>query len=98
MPRRRGTIFVVGGYGAVGRVAAAVLGERYPGRVLAAGRDARKSGAFSRETGRQVLPLRLDLADARSVDAALDGARLAVLCAEQGNADFARACLDRGVH
>ena len=98
MRRRRGAIVVVGGYGAVGRVAAAVPGAWYPGRVFAPGRDARKAGAFSRETGRQVLPPRLDLADARSIDAALDGARLAVVCAEQGNAGFARACLDRGVH
>ena len=45
--RKKGDgIVVLGGYGAVGRAACAVLGESFPGRVLAAGRDSGKAEAL----------------------------------------------------
>ncbi|CAA9456471.1 MAG: hypothetical protein AVDCRST_MAG02-2348 [uncultured Rubrobacteraceae bacterium] len=96
--RGRDGIVVLGGYGAVGRVACEILGSRFPGRVFAAGRDPGQAEAFSRETGGRVLPLGLDLADPREADRALDRARIAVACAGRDDIGFARACLERGVH
>ena len=94
----RDGIVVLGGYGAVGRVACEILGRRFPGRVLAAGRDLEQAEALSRGTGRRVLPFGLDLADPRGADRALDGAGIVVACAGRDDAGFARACLERGVH
>jgi saccharopine dehydrogenase-like NADP-dependent oxidoreductase len=50
----RENIVVVGGYGHVGQVVSTTLGERFLGRVLAAGRDFEKAEAFSLKTDRRV--------------------------------------------
>jgi len=93
-----GNVVVIGGYGNVGQVVCTMLGNRIPGRVFAAGRNLEKAEAFSVETGRRVLPLEVDVSDIRSVEAALEGARLVVMCVDQKDTDFVRACIDRGVH
>ena len=41
--------------------------------------------------------LRVDLADQRDVEAALDGVGVVLMCAETGNARVARAALERGI-
>lgn len=91
-------IVVIGGYGHVGKVICDILGHRFPGRVFAAGRDFEKAEALSSESDRRVLPLQIDLTDARSVEKTLDNARLVVVCVDQEDTSFARTCLDRGVH
>lgn len=96
--RGRDGIVVIGGYGAVGRVTSTILGERFPGRVLAAGRSFDEAEALSLRTGRKVLPLGLDLANPLEVGRALDAARIVVACAGRDDAEFARECLDRSIH
>lgn len=80
-------IVILGGYGAVGREAAAVLSASHD--VVVAGRNppATVPGATT---------LRVDLRD--DVESALDGAYAVLMCAEVGNARIARACMERGVH
>ncbi|MEV1122089.1 saccharopine dehydrogenase NADP-binding domain-containing protein [Actinosynnema sp. NPDC049800] len=80
-------VVVFGGYGAVGREAAAVLSSSHD--VVVAGRNppATVPGATA---------VRVDLRG--DVTGALDGADAVLMCAEVDNARIARACLDRGVH
>lgn len=83
-------VVVFGGYGAVGREAAALLSRWY--EVVVAGRDPAKAPVPG------TTPLRVDLRDHADVERALEGAYAVLMCAEVGNARVARACLERGVH
>jgi hypothetical protein len=80
-------VVILGGYGAVGREAAAVLSSSHD--VVVAGRNppAVVPGATA---------VRVDLRG--DVDGVLDGAHAVLMCAEVDNARIARACMDRGVH
>jgi saccharopine dehydrogenase-like NADP-dependent oxidoreductase len=89
---------VVIGYGAVGGAVCALLADRLPLRVVAAGRNLGKAEAFSRKTGGRVLPLQLDLDDPSGSAEALEGAKVVVACAEPDDAAFAREVLGRGIH
>ncbi len=80
---------VFGGYGAVGREAAAVLSASHD--VVVAGRD--PAAAVPGTT-----TLRVDLRDDAAVQRALHGAYAVLMCADMDNARIARACLARGVH
>jgi saccharopine dehydrogenase-like NADP-dependent oxidoreductase len=91
-------ILIVGGYGQVGRVVAERLGRLFPGLVVAAGRNLERAEAFACRTSGRVRPRLLDATVLREPDAALGDARVVVMCVDQPNAGFARACLSRGVH
>ncbi|MEU4443303.1 saccharopine dehydrogenase NADP-binding domain-containing protein [Actinosynnema sp. NPDC050801] len=82
-------IVIFGGYGAVGREAAAVLSPAH--EVVVAGRNAAA-------TVPGTTTLRVDLRDDGDVQRALDGTYAVLMCAEVDNARIARACLERGVH
>lgn len=96
--RRRGEIVVLGGYGAVGRAAAARLHRWFPGRVVIAGRDGRRAAAAAREIADTVRAREVDVGDEPAVARAIDGAGVAVVCVEHANVTVARACLERGVN
>jgi hypothetical protein len=97
---------ILGGYGAVGREAAADLltsAAAHPGpaagpagldgaAVLVAGRRPELARPVPGATA-----IRVDLADQRQVEAALDGVGAVLMCAEIGNARVARAALERGI-
>ena len=51
-----GNILIVGGYGSVGRVIAATLGNRFPGQVIAGGRNYQKARELSLETQEKAWP------------------------------------------
>lgn len=89
----RGRILVIGGYGAVGAAVSARLGEWFPGRVVAAGRDeirARRLGGVRVDIG--------DLDGFRRVLDKLGDVSAVVLCVEPEHASPARICLERGIH
>jgi hypothetical protein len=92
------TIVVVGGYGAVGRVAALMLSAWFPGRVVVAGRDLGRAAEFARSTRGAVTARRIDVERAADVADMLEGASVVVMCVERANEAVARACLERGVH
>ncbi|TQM29352.1 saccharopine dehydrogenase NADP-binding domain-containing protein [Nocardia bhagyanarayanae] len=86
------TVVILGGYGAVGREAAAVL--------VAAGRRVRLVGRRP-ERARAVdgaEMVRADIADDGQLAGVLDDASVVLMCAELDNARVARACFERGVH
>ncbi|MFD1366294.1 NAD(P)H-binding protein [Actinoplanes sichuanensis] len=78
---------IVGGYGAVGREAAAGLAGHT--EVVVAGRNP--------DQAKHPTAIRLDLRDPEQIDAALDGVDAVLMCVETGNAHLARACLARGI-
>ena len=94
----RDKILICGGYGQVGRVIATRLGERLPGRVVVAGRNQERAAALAQAAQGRLIPRGLDLADEAGWGSALHDASLAIVCLEQNNAAFARACLERGTH
>ena len=91
-----GKILVVGGYGSVGRVISTTLGNRFPSRVVAAGRNYHKAKQLSSETQQQVLPLALDVLNVRESD--LRDVAVVVMCTERADTQFVEQCLQRGIH
>jgi hypothetical protein len=89
---------ILGGYGAVGReaaaglLAAAATHPASPAVVLVAGRRPELARPVPGATA-----IRVDLADQRQVEAALDGVGAVLMCAEIGNLRVARAALERGI-
>lgn len=95
----RGSIVVVGGYGAVGRGVALSLAPVFPGQVIVAGRDLDRARALAARAPRGTLGWqRVDVDSPTDVALLLRDAAVAVMCVERGNVEFARACLERGVH
>ncbi|AFC29349.1 hypothetical protein PM3016_2461 [Paenibacillus mucilaginosus 3016] len=90
-------ILVVGGYGQVGQVVCRTLGEQFPGRVYAAGRDERKAGEFAAASEGTVKPLRMDVRDPGSATL-LEQAALVVMCVDQENTRFVEQCLAQHTH
>ena len=93
-----GRIVVVGGYGAVGRVAARTLAGWFPGQVVVAGRDPGRAEAVARSMPGALAAQQLDVTREDDVRRALQGASMVVTCVEQANEPLARACLERGIH
>ncbi|MEU5876650.1 saccharopine dehydrogenase NADP-binding domain-containing protein [Spirillospora sp. NPDC047279] len=83
-------IVLIGGYGAVGREAAALLAGWYPGAVVLAGRHPERARPVPGTTA-----MRIDLDD---LDGVLDGTDAVVMCVDHGNVRVARACFERGIH
>lgn len=90
-------IIVVGGYGHVGQILSKELGERYPGKVYAAGRSYEKAEKFAESTNNKVIPMQLDTESAADASQ-LKEAKVIVMCLDQKNTDFVRLCLTRGIH
>ncbi|MEO3947732.1 saccharopine dehydrogenase NADP-binding domain-containing protein [Gorillibacterium sp. CAU 1737] len=89
-------IVVVGGYGQVGQMICRELGERYPGRVVAAGRSLEKAERFSRSTNGKVMPMRLDVGDA-VVPEAMRDVKVIIMCLDQADVSFVRSCIRLGI-
>ena len=81
---------ILGGYGAVGREAAAALVAHTT--VIVAGRRPERARPVPGPPS-----IRVDLTDLRQVEAALDDVDAVLMCVEIDNARIARACLDRGI-
>jgi saccharopine dehydrogenase (NAD+, L-lysine forming) len=95
--RMKTRIVVIGGYGHVGQAICRQLGERYPGLVYAAGRSAERAEAFTQSTGGQVLPMVFDLSQWKD-ESWLSTVRLVIMCMDQTDHAFVRACLRTGTH
>ncbi|WP_336779791.1 saccharopine dehydrogenase family protein [Paenibacillus illinoisensis] len=88
-------IWVVGGYGQVGRMICTQLGKLFPGKVWAAGTRMNRAEEFSRSTGGTVKPLQLDVRQA--IDPAmLESVKLVIMCVDQSDTRFVEACAQSG--
>lgn len=93
MARRK--ILVVGGYGNVGRYVSTTLAEKFPRRVIAAGRSYQKAAKFCSEVKPVISPRRLDLS--KSNNEGLKDITIVVSCAEHGNIEFVKRCIQNGI-
>jgi saccharopine dehydrogenase-like NADP-dependent oxidoreductase len=93
-----GDILIIGGYGAVGQVMAYALANKFPGRVIAAGRSYQKARALAQESAERIRPYQLDLAVAHENPEILDGVVVVVMCLDIPDVQFVQACLQRGIH
>lgn len=91
-------LHIVGGYGQVGQVISRRLSEKFPGRVIAAGRNYHEAERFSATTGGKVLLLALNVHAASDTLELMQGVKLVVMCVEQPDIKFVRSCLQRGIH
>lgn len=90
-------ILVVGGYGDVGRRICLKLAEHFPGKVIAAGRNYAKAQTFSRQTEGKVLASYLDVTNNWD-DHNLSNVHIVIMSLDLPTADFARSCLQAGIH
>jgi saccharopine dehydrogenase (NAD+, L-lysine forming) len=91
-------ILIVGGYGAVGRIIAAELGNLFPGSVVVAGRNGEKARALAAASNGRIQPLQMDVTRAHQTPEILDGVALVIICLDLPDTRFAEMCLRRGVH
>ncbi|WP_141332951.1 saccharopine dehydrogenase NADP-binding domain-containing protein [Myxococcus sp. AB025B] len=89
-------MLIVGGYGQVGQAVARALAPEYPGRVVIAGRSRERAEAFAAGLGHGARGMALDV-HAEGAAARLDGVGLVVMCVDQEQDTFVRACLEAGV-
>jgi saccharopine dehydrogenase-like NADP-dependent oxidoreductase len=90
-------IVVIGGYGQVGQTICNLLGEKFPGKVIAAGRSYNKAKAFCNTTQEKVLPLQLDIT--KPIDpAVMEQATVVVMCMDQQDTHIVELCAQTGTH
>lgn len=94
----RGKILVVGGYGHVGQVICRELGEKFPGKVIAAGRDLEKAKRFASTTNQSVSPMKLDVHTSGDHQQILKDVFLVIMCLDQTDIAFAQSCLASGIN
>jgi hypothetical protein len=97
-PPPGGSIVVLGGYGAVGRIVSELLGRWYPGRVVVAGRNGRLAQEVAGASGGALRARQVDVTRPDDLEQVLTGAAIVVMCIERANTAVARACLERGIH
>ncbi|MDT0167316.1 NAD(P)H-binding protein [Actinotalea sp. AC32] len=87
------SVLIVGGYGAVGRHAAAALLERRPEvHVRVGGRRPLQAVPVP-----GAVAVRVDTTDSATIHGAMEGVTAVLNCTEDGNVDVARIALERGV-
>jgi saccharopine dehydrogenase-like NADP-dependent oxidoreductase len=90
-------ILIVGGYGMVGQRLAADLAPDYPGRIIVAGRHIERASQLAARLGHGVRGQSIDVDDATSVEAVLDGVSLIVSCIDQHEPYLLRAAITHGL-
>lgn len=91
-------ILIVGGYGAVGRVIAQALADKFPGLVIVAGRSYEKADALAQGSDGKIKPYQLDLTTAHENPEILDGVAVVVMCLDVPDMRFVQQILQRGIH
>jgi len=93
-----GNILIVGGYGAVGRVVALTLADKFPGQVIVAGRNYTKAEVLAQESKGGIHPLQLDIATAHEHSDVLEGVAIVVMCLDAPDTRFVQKVIERGIH
>ncbi len=91
-------ILVVGGYGQVGRVICKDLGNKFPGNVVAVGRNYDKAEQFTRTTNGKVIPLEFDVFADNNNNNILEEISVVVMCLDLNDTRFIEQCIDKGIH
>ncbi len=91
-------IVIFGGYGQVGGYLSRALGKKYPGRVLAVGRNLEKAKAFEAQTKGVVKGRACDLSKEKEIESLLDEAQVVVMCFIPKDTTIAEKCIQKSVH
>lgn len=91
-------ILVIGGYGNVGKIICRDLGEKFPGKVIAAGRSFEKVKKITQTTNGNVLPLKFDLFNTQDNKNLLEDVSTVVMCLDQTDTKFIEECIKMGVN
>jgi saccharopine dehydrogenase (NAD+, L-lysine forming) len=91
-------ILVVGGYGNVGQTICRDLGEKFPGKIIAAGRSYKKAEQFSLLTNGNVIPKEFDVLNNRKWNEVLNDVFIVVMCLDQEDTRFVEICIKKGIH
>ncbi|MBP3889512.1 MAG: saccharopine dehydrogenase NADP-binding domain-containing protein [Cellulosilyticum sp.] len=91
-------IVILGGYGQVGGYLSKALGKKYPGRVLAVGRNLEKAKAFEAQTKGLVKGRACNLSKEKEVESLLDEAQVVVMCFVPKDTTVVEKCIKRDVH
>ena len=94
----RNKYLVIGGHGSVGRVVCQYLEAKFPGRVVAAGRNIDATAAFESFPSGRASSIKLDVRDPVMLDDAVRDARVVVTCVNSRNREIAEACIRNGAH
>ena len=94
----RNKYLVIGGHGSVGRVVCQYLEVKFPGQVVAAGRNIDAAAAFESSPSGRVSSIKLDVRDPVMLDDAVRDARVVVTCVNARNREIAEACVRNGAH
>ena len=90
-------ILIAGGYGVVGARIAGELAADYPGRIIIAGRSLARANEAAERIGHGARGRRLDVTEAESITAALEGVSVAVSCIDQPGRKLLWAALRQGL-
>lgn len=88
---------IIGGYGAVGSIISRHLAERFPNKVLVAGRSFNKAQQLAEQLNNTVIPYRFDATTTSDYEI-LNQVRLVIVCIDLPNNKLAEACIERGIN
>ncbi|MCL2412093.1 MAG: saccharopine dehydrogenase NADP-binding domain-containing protein, partial [Treponema sp.] len=91
-------ILIIGGYGQVGKYVTLELVNSFQKKVIVAGRNIKKANDFAQENDNLFETLRLDIYDTESFSASIINVKIAIMCLSPNNNDFAKYCLENGIH
>ena len=93
------SILIVGGYGAVGEKICEILSEKYPGKVIIAGRNLSKAVDLSNKLRNKAAPLEFDIYDSSKYNSALKGVHTVISCIETPTLiTFFQHCVEAGIN
>lgn len=90
-------ILIVGGYGKVGTTIVRHLAQRYPKKIIVAGRSFKKAQDLSGMLDHNVIPYYLDISNPGDVSI-LENTKLVIMCIDQKDTKFVELCIEKGVH
>jgi saccharopine dehydrogenase (NAD+, L-lysine forming) len=91
-------VLVVGGYGNVGQTICKDLGKKFPGKIIAAGRNYEKAKQFCLSTNEMVIPKKFNVFNNDEWDRVLDDIVIVVMCLDQHDTKFVEQCITKGIH
>ena len=91
-------ILIVGGYGQVGKYVTLELIQKFPDKIIVAGRDLNKANSFAKEYDNSFETIKLDIYELENIATSLNGIKVVIMCLSPKNNDFAKYCIENGIH
>tara|TARA_R110002072_G_scaffold166080_1_gene319301 strand:+ start:9255 stop:10331 length:1077 start_codon:yes stop_codon:yes gene_type:complete len=92
-------ILIVGGYGAVGSIVSKILTEKYPKKVIIAGRNKDKANDLINKSNIEALPIKIDLESNYFDEINFEEVHTAICCIEYlKNDNFIHSCIKNQVN